>query len=173
MTDNDISGMQFGIWKVVRRRIDLKNTDLWLCKCPNGHRVNFTVQTLKRNDRVCQYCGNRWNYTGWVKTIDSDGNRNPMYTTWNGIKERCTNKNNKNFKNYGGRGIGLFKEWQDNFQTFFAYVSKLEHFGEQGRTLDRINNDEGYEPGNVRWATAKEQCNNRRPRKKVLATNAK
>ena len=52
-------------------------------------------------------------------------------------------------------------EWRDNFQAFYDYVSKLEHFGEKGYSLDRINNDGDYEPGNIRWADAKKQSRNR------------
>lgn len=81
------------------------------------------------------------------------------------MRRRCLNPNYKDYKGYGGRGITVCEEWKNSFQAYYDYVSKLPHYGEKGYSLDRIDNDGNYEPGNVRWATAKEQANNRRKRK--------
>lgn len=78
------------------------------------------------------------------------------------MKKRCYNPKDEHFKYWGARGIAVCDEWLQSFQAFYDYVSQLPHFGEKGYTLDRINNDGNYEPGNVRWATAKEQIHNRR-----------
>ena len=90
-----------------------------------------------------------------------------MHKRWEGMLDRCNLSSTKNYAAYGGRGIKVFSEWQRNgtsegFENFFEYVSTLEHFGEKGYSLDRINVDGNYEPGNLRWATAKVQGNNRR-----------
>ena len=81
------------------------------------------------------------------------------HDVWERIKGKCHNPNNKAFKNYGARGITMCAEWMNDFPAFLNYVGpkpSSEH------SLDRIDNEKGYEPGNVRWATAKEQANNRR-----------
>ena len=78
------------------------------------------------------------------------------------MKARCFNPNRRGFCNYGGRGITVCDEWRDNFQAFFDCVSKLEHFGEEGYSLDRVDVNGNYEPQNVRWATRKEQGRNKR-----------
>lgn len=85
-----------------------------------------------------------------------------LYHVWDSIKYRCNNPHYPRWKDYGGRGIKICDEWASNFQAFFDYVSALPHFGEPGYSIDRINNDGNYEPGNVRWATRTEQNRNRR-----------
>lgn len=76
--------------------------------------------------------------------------------------KRCGNPNDREYLSYGGRGIRVCDGWYD-YEDYFAHVSVLPHYGEPGRSLDRIDNDGDYEPGNVRWATASEQARNRRP----------
>jgi hypothetical protein len=89
-----------------------------------------------------------------------------MFMRWETMKSRCHNPNNPAYKDYGGRGIEVCTEWRDSFDLFFQYVSSLEHFNEPGRSIDRIDNNDGYRPGNVRWATASEQARNKRQRTK-------
>ena len=78
------------------------------------------------------------------------------------MRQRCSNPNDQAYANYGGRGIKVHQPWLDDPWRFFAYVETLPHYGEEGRSLDRIDNDGHYEPGNLRWATAFEQMNNMR-----------
>ena len=85
-----------------------------------------------------------------------------IYRTWQGMKQRCFQQTHKSFKHYGGRGITVCEEWKNSFQAFYEYVSQLPHFGEKGYSIDRINNEGNYEPGNVKWSTQKEQISNRR-----------
>ena len=87
--------------------------------------------------------------------------RTKIYRTWSDMRSRCHNPNDTGFKNYGERGIAVCDEWRNDFVAFYEYVSKLEHFGEEGYSLDRINVNGNYEPGNVKFSTTKEQARNK------------
>ena len=87
----------------------------------------------------------------------------PLYNTWNGIRQRVSNPKDKDYVGYGGRGIRMEPEWLSDFASFRSWV--LEHIGPKPsnqHTIDRIDNDEGYTKGNLRWATRTVQQNNRR-----------
>lgn len=85
-----------------------------------------------------------------------------LYKTWDMMRQRCTNKNHTSYKRYGGRGIRVFPEWENSFVKFSEYVEKELGPRPTGHSLDRIDNDQGYIPGNLRWASRKIQQRNRR-----------
>jgi len=88
--------------------------------------------------------------------------KHKFYKRWKDMRQRCLNKDNKHFKHYGARGITVCDEWKEDAKAFIDYISTLEHAGKPGYSIDREDNDKNYEPGNIRWATQKEQNNNRR-----------
>jgi len=131
----------------------LKCKATWLCTCDCGE--NKVIMSGNLHNGTSRSCGCR---NGQPR----HGLRNtPEYRAWSAMKTRCYNKKTGDkYRIYGGRGITVCREWLHNFPAF------LEHIGNRpstGHSLDRINNNGNYEPGNVRWATRKEQQQNRRP----------
>ena len=83
-----------------------------------------------------------------------------LYRVWDGMVQRCYNPNAKNYHNYGGRGIKMYDGWRNSFAEFEKYC--LSHGWECGLQIDRIDNDKGYFPNNVRFVTRAENLRNKR-----------
>ena len=83
-----------------------------------------------------------------------------LYRVWDGIVQRCNNPNAKNYQNYGGRGIKMSDDWRKDFSEFEKYC--MANGWEYGLQVDRINNENGYFPGNIRFVSASENMRNKR-----------
>lgn len=126
------------------------NKQVWLCRCECGIEKPILGTDLKCRDvKSCGCLRGR-------KTTH-DKSRTSTYRCWSDMKQRCSNKTNKHYNDYGGRGIVVCNSWE-NFEQF------LKDMGEKpkGMSLDRIDNDKGYCLDNCRWATPKQQVKNRR-----------
>ena len=88
------------------------------------------------------------------------GQLHPLFWTWIAMIRRCEDPNHHGYRHYGARGIRVCARWRDDFAAFAAFMGDRP----PGKTLDRSDPNGNYEPGNVRWATPKEQAANRRPR---------
>lgn len=157
----DLIGQRFGRLTVVERAENKiygnKQKATWLCHCDCGNDVIVVGESLRTG--ATKSCGCL--HKEGLHTIH--GMRyTKLYTDWLGIKARCSNPKSIVYKHYGGRSITFYPAWADDFQAFYDYVSKLEHFGEKGYSLDRIDNNGNYEPGNVRWADRNTQARNKR-----------
>jgi len=94
----------------------------------------------------------------------SRGRQLPEYGIWAGVKNRCYSPNSTSYPRYGGRGVVMCERWRDSFENFLSDVGYRPH---SDMSLDRIDNDQGYEPGNVRWASPITQANNKRNTKYI------
>ena len=97
-----------------------------------------------------------------IKNTTHGSVNHPLFSKWSNMIQRCENPNSKNYKYYGGRGITVCDEWKDNPNAYYDYITSLPNAMKKGYSIDRINNDKGYEPNNVRWASASGQGVNRR-----------
>ena len=136
----------------------------WLCRCACGESRIVYSQNLVQG--LTQSCGClQKERTSNANTHHGDsrsGKWRYLYQTWLKIRQRCDDPNDASFHNYGGRGIQVCNEWRDSYEAFAEYI--LSQCGQRpgGYSIDRINNDGHYEPGNVRWADRKTQWANSR-----------
>lgn len=127
----------------------------WLMRCACGaERWCRRCDVIAGRSRRCLSCA--MTRHGFARR----GQVSRLFKIWRGVKHRCFNPKSNRWEHYGGRGITMAPEWAANFEAFARDVGEPP----PGRTLDRIDVDGPYAPGNVRWATAAEQNANRRAR---------
>lgn len=161
----NLTGHRFGRLLVLERATSVTRHTRWLCRCDCGETVSVYAHSLRRG--FTRSCGclrreaareiieiNR----GLEPNLIHGMTESPEYRSWCHMKQRCLNPNSIRYERWGGRGIKICPQWLNSFETFYADVGERPS---PIHSIDRINNDGNYEPGNVRWATHKEQRNNR------------
>ena len=163
----DLTSKRFGRL-LVKEQIgkDKHGRVLWLCQCDCGNTHIAAGTNLRTGKTKSCGCFNRDQKAelariNFTKHGESAGS---IYNSWAAMIQRCTNKNTKSSKNYGGRGIKVCEEWKESAE--FIRWSK-ENGYTKGMTLDRIDVDGDYTPHNCRWATRKTQARNQRPKRSI------
>jgi hypothetical protein len=155
----DRTGQRYGRLVVISREPNQEYRSgpisRWLCQCDCGSRIVVLAPSLAKGAKGqggTRSCG----CLVKEKPIKHGKASSRIYRIWHGMVQRCTNKNIGSYQNYGARGITVCDAWR-KFENFYADMGDPK----PGLTLDRIDGTRGYEPGNCRWATMKEQGNNR------------
>lgn len=169
---DNLTGIRFGNLIVLKFSHAEKGHSLFECQCDCGCILTVKGTILKRGG--VKSCGQTKECPFAFKLYSNINSKHKIshtkeYFIFKAIMDRCYNKNNPQYRDYGGRGIQIYSEWINNPKAFYDYLQTLPEARKQFEartgekaTLDRIDNNRGYEPGNLRWASYQEQNQNRR-----------
>ena len=164
----DAAGERFGKLTVLRladapKREGCSNY-FWFCQCDCGETTEVNGAFLRNG--MIRSCGCLRDAALELRTkhgATTGHRKRPEYNTWSAAKSRCFNPKEKAYPDYGGRGITMCAEWAKSFATFFKDMGSRP----EGSSLDRIDPNKGYEPGNCRWVSSVVQSLNKRRNKMI------
>lgn len=160
-----LKGQKFGRLTVLDKlhNYHKNNRIYWLCVCECGNLIKVNSSQLVSGQT--QSCGCLRKDLLLQRNIKHDKCNTRLYNIWGGIKQRCYNKNQPQYKDYGGRGIAVCDEWKDDFQAFYNWA--VSNGYKSNLSIDRIDNNKGYSPTNCRWAARKQQNRNTRQNRNI------
>ena len=164
----DLTGQKFNKLTVIKRVENTKNSQTkWLCKCDCGNTKIVTGTGLRIGHPKSCGCASYEYVSKAIKKINILDKR--LYSILHQMKQRCTNQKLPCYKNYGGRGIKVCKEWSlkegKGYNNFYNWA--MQNGYKDALSIDRIDVNGNYEPNNCRWINNKQQCNNKRNNRRI------
>ena len=168
----DFTGRQFGELTVLGygelKQFKTQCHSVWIAECSCGHIGEYLSGNLRRGlSTRCQQCA--YKLVGDFHRVHG-GAGTPEYGVWQSMIQRCTNQNATGYQYWGGRGIGVCERWR---RSFAAFLKDMGPRPSDKHSIDRIENDGDYCPGNCRWATPREQAKNKRWPAKEFTVNGR
>jgi hypothetical protein len=160
----DITGCTFGKLVVISySHSDKHKRPMWNCICECGNKCIAPSPCLRKGNKKHCGCMSIINRSIGLRRHGGciDYKEAPLYKLWRGIKRRCSSPHHASYRNYGARGISIYPEWEKDYSKFESYILDTIGAMPKGKSLDRIDSNKDYVPGNLRWATRIEQNLNR------------
>ena len=149
----DLSGQTFGYLYVVKRCENIKGRTAFLCRCKCGKEIKVISHSLMRGNTSSCGCLHKQQLA--ERNYKHGARYTRLYRIYRNMITRCYNSNILEYKNYGGRGIIVCKEWRESFVAFRTWAENNNYSDKL--TIDRIDTNGNYEPNNCRWVTLKAQ----------------